>query len=75
MKDEFKSSSYYFSLKSIQLHIEELRILLEILKFKFDIIAISKSKLNSQLIVDINLKGHHSPCSKTTEATEATEPI
>ena len=74
MKVTFKSSTalsiFHLSIHSIQLHIDELRILLEILEFKFDIIAISESKLNCQPIVDINLKGYHSPYSKLTEANK-----
>ena len=40
------------------------------LNIKFDIIAISESKLNNQPIVDINLTGYHTPYCKNTEANK-----
>ena len=58
MKAKFKSSTslYIFHLN--------------IYSIQFDIIAIPESKLNCQPIVNINLKGYHSPCSKLTEANK-----
>ena len=48
-KAKFKSSTssiFHLNIHLFQLRIDELRILLEILEFKFDIIALSESKLN-----------------------------
>ena len=60
-KAKFKTSTsfsiFHLNIHSVQLHIEELRILLEKISFKFDIIAISDTKLKDQPIVDIN--GYH----------------
>ena len=63
-------SIFHLNIHSIQLHIEELRILLEMLEYKFYIIAISESKLNNQPTVDINLTGYHTPYCKNTEANK-----
>ena len=73
-KAKFKSSQSFsilhLNIHSIQLHIEELKILLELLEFKFDIIAISESKLNDQPITDITINGYHKPYIKLTEANK-----
>ena len=47
---------------------EELRVVLHALDFKFDIIAISESKLKGKPQIDINLPGYHTPHCKFTEA-------
>ena len=69
-KAKFKTSTsfsiFHLNIHSVQLHIKELRILLEILNFKFDIIAISETKLKDQPTVDINLNGCHTPYCKNT---------
>ena len=51
-------------------HIEELRIILNLLNFKFDVIALSESKIlkGSQPISDINLEGYHTPIGTPSEA-------
>ena len=60
-KAKFKTSTsfsiFHLNIYSVQLDIEELRILLEILNF--DIIAISETKLKDIPIVGINLNGLH----------------
>ena len=61
-------SIFHLNIHSIQRHVEELRILLHALNFKFDIIAISESKLKCEPQVDITLPGYHSPHWKFTEA-------
>ena len=61
-------SILHLNIHSIQLHIEELRILLRALNFKFDIIAISESKLKFESQIDITLPGYHKPYCKYTEA-------
>ena len=47
-----------------------MRILLEMLEFKSDVIAISESKLKNKPSVDINLTGYHTPYCKYTEANK-----
>ena len=61
-------SILHLNIHSIQRHIEELRIVLHALSFKFDVIAISESKLKDNPQVDINLTGYHKPHCKFTEA-------
>ena len=61
-------SILHLNIHSIQLHIEELRILLHALDYKFDVIAISESKLKMEPQVDIKLQGFHTPHCKYTEA-------
>ena len=61
-------SILHLNIHSIQLHIEELRIILQALDFEFDIIAISESKLKSEPQIDISLAGFHPPYCKYTEA-------
>ena len=61
-------SILHMNIHSIQLHIEELRILLKAIDYKFDIIAISESKLKGEPQIDISLDGFHSPYNKFTEA-------
>lgn len=52
-------SVLHLNIASIEMHIEELRTMLFLLNFKFDIIAISESKvkLNKAPSVDINIDG------------------
>ena len=75
-KAKFNSSKSFsvlhLNIHSIQLHIEDLRILLSVLDFSFDIIAISESKLQCGILptVDISIKGYNSPLCGTTEATK-----
>ena len=61
-------SILHLNIHSIQLHVEEIRILLHALDYKFDIIAISESKLKGEPQVDISLSGYHPPYCKFTEA-------
>ena len=61
-------SILHLNIHSIQRHVEELRVLLHALNFKFDIIAISESKLKHDPQVDITLHGFHAPHCKLTEA-------
>ena len=61
-------SILHLNIHSIQRHVEELRVLLHALDFKFDIIAISESKLKTDPQIDISLPGYHSPHCKFTEA-------
>ena len=61
-------SILHLNIHSIQRHVEELRVLLHALDFKFDIIAISESKLKNDPQIDIKLPGYHPPHCKFTEA-------
>ena len=62
-------SIFHLNIHSIQLHIKELRIILNLFNFKFDIIAISESKLRKGIepIVDISLDGYHPLYETRTE--------
>ena len=65
--DQPISCSYYSCEDCIKKHIEELRILLTALSYKFDIIAISESKLKGEPNMDISIKGYQQPyCAYTT---------
>ena len=72
IKAGFQSSKnvaiLHLNIHSIQLHIEELRIILGTLDYMFDSIAISESKLKNDPKVDISLKGYHPPYCTNTEA-------
>ena len=61
-------SILHLNIHSIQCHVEELRVLLHALDFKFDIVAISESKLKCESQIDITIPGYHSPHCKFTEA-------
>ena len=65
-------SLLHLNIHSIQFHIEDLRILLQMLNYKFDIIAISESKLQTGVEpqVNINLPGYQYPLSTPTEASK-----
>ena len=79
--DEFCSNNYngnqYFSIfhlniNSLQFHKNDLEILLDALKLKFDIIAISETRLRKGIapVHDINLPSYHEPQSTPTEAAK-----
>ena len=65
-------SILHLNIHSIQFHIDDLRVILQMLNFKFDIIAISESKLQVGIEpkVNINLKGFQNPISTPTEASK-----
>ena len=62
----------HLNIHSIQLHIEDVRIILHLLEFEFDIIAISESRLQKGLHpkVDISLTGYQNPVNTLTEANK-----
>ena len=81
--DEFKKCKFnnkstfsilHLNIHSLQLHIDELRTFLTLLNFKFDIIAISESKLKNEPQIDINLDGFH-PSYCTYPLAEKEGPI
>ena len=72
-KPEKSFSIFHINIHSIDLHIEELRVALQLLDFKFDFICISESKINydqPQSKFDISLDGYQAPLSTPTEATK-----
>ena len=79
--DDFSSSRFsptrsfsilHYNIHSIERHIEDFRVALELLDFWFDIICISESKIIKDYApkVDINITGYKSPVSTTTESTK-----
>ena len=76
-KQKFKPnksfSIFHINIHSIDLHIEELRVALQLIDFKFDFICISESKITHeqpQPKFDISLDGYQAPLSTPTEATK-----
>ena len=65
-------SIFHLNIHSINRHIEELRIFLQLIEFQFDIICISESKIEDGKtpIVDISLTGYQKPESTPTKATK-----
>ena len=65
-------SIFHINIHSIQLHFEELKLLLQLMDFKFDILAISESKLEKGVkpVIDITLDNYHDPISTPSEATK-----
>ena len=75
--DEFRSCKFspsknfsimHLNIHSIQAHIGELISLLNMIDHKFDIIAISESKLSKDPNTDINIPSYHEPSITKTEA-------
>ena len=74
-KDLSNDSSESFSIlhlniHSIQLHIDEFRTFLDSKNYKFDIIALSETKLQNEPAVDISLQGYRNPIHTFTEASK-----
>ena len=65
-------SILHLNIHSIQFHIEDLRIVLKMINFNFDVIAISESKLQVGIDpkVNINLAGYQNPISTPTESNK-----
>ena len=77
-KSKFKSennfSLLHLNIASLQFHIEDLKILLQILEYPFDIIAISETKIQkgTNTIIDINIPNYqyiHTPTESTKGGT------
>jgi exonuclease III len=66
------TSIFHVNIHSIEKHIDELRSYLLLIDFPFDILAISESKLqtNIETKVDIAIDGYHYPLSSPTNATK-----
>ena len=63
-------SILHLNIHSIQLHIDEYRIFLDSSNHKFDIIALSETKLQNEPAVNIFLPGYHNPIHTFTEASK-----
>ena len=66
-------SIFHLNIHSIDLHIEELRVALQLLDFQFDFICISESKIEKDQPVskiDISIDGYQSPIGTPTESTK-----
>ena len=71
-KEEKTFSILHLNIHSVERHIEELRIVLHMLDFKFDFICISESKISKdrQTLCDIEIEGYQSPVGTPTEAAK-----
>ena len=66
-------SIFHMNIHSADLHIEELRVALQLLDFQFDFICISESKIQQDQPLsrtDISLDGYQNPLSTPTESTK-----
>lgn len=79
--DEFDSEKFHpdktfsilhLNIHSVELHIEDLRIILSMLNFKFDFICLSESKVLKDINpkVKIDIDGYQSPVGMPTESTK-----
>ena len=62
----------HLNIHSVELHIEELRVALQLINLKFDIICLTESKIRSNEIpkTDINIVGYQPPIGMGTEAAK-----
>ena len=69
-KEEKTFSVIHLNIHSIERHIEEFRIILQMLDFKFDIICISESKIlkNRNPLTSIDIQGYQKPIGTPTES-------
>ena len=65
-------SILHINISSIQFHIEEFRIILQLLDHKFDYICISESKIkiNTEPTVDINIEGYQTPVGMPSHSSK-----
>ena len=61
-------SIFHINIHSIQLHFEELKLILNMLNSKFDILAITESKIQKNIdpVTDITIEGYHKPVDTPT---------
>ena len=71
-KQDKTFSILHLNIHSAELHIDELRITLEMLNFKFDIICLSESKIHKDIEpkIDINIPGYQPPVGTPTESSK-----
>ena len=76
VSEKFNSSKNFsvlhYNIHSVERHIEEFRVVLEMINFKFDVICISESKIikDAEPKVDINIEGYQSPVGTPTQSTK-----
>ena len=65
-------SILHLNIHSVEAHIEELRIALQIINYEFDFICLTESKLkkNSEPKIDIKIPNYQCPIGTPTEATK-----
>ena len=70
--DDSSFSIFHLNIHSVEYHIEELRVVLQLLNVPFDIICLTESKIRveRQLKVDININGYQTPVGVPTEASK-----
>ena len=79
--EEFSSAKFsssknfsvlHYNIHSIERHIDEFRLALDVLNYKFDIICISESKIIKDYApkVDITIDGYQTPVGTPTESTK-----
>ena len=71
-KPDKTTSIFHVNIHSIEKHIDELRSYLLLADFQFDVLAISESKLQTNVDpkVDITISGYHYPLNSPTKATK-----
>ena len=71
-KENKSLSVFHLNIHSIEAHIDDLRIILSMLGFKFDFICISESKIVKDIKprVDINIEGYQPPEGTPTVGTK-----
>ena len=75
-KEKFSNSSSFsvlhLNIHSIERHIDELQVVLDQLKFKFDVMCFSESKIMEGVVpkTSINLDGYQDPIGMPTNATK-----
>ena len=65
-------SILHLNIASVELHIDDLRIILDMLNFKFDFICLSESKILKDINpkIPIEIDGYQSPVGMPTESTK-----
>ena len=65
-------SILHYNIHSVERHIEEFRVVLEMLDFTFDVICLSESKILKHSLpkVNININGYQTPVGTPTESTK-----
>ena len=65
-------SILHYNIHSVERHIDEFRVVLDMINFKFDVICISESKIIKDIEpkIDINIEGYQSPVGTPTQSTK-----
>ena len=69
-------SIFHLNIHSVEFHIEDLKIVLQLLNIPFDVICLTESKIrvDHQLKVDININGYQPPVGISIEASKRGSP-